>query len=430
MQQKMHEPVRGTSLTIRIRIHCIYSILLAVLWTPWTTGSQTGRFPKPTMEVEPKIVSWTQLATVRCSAQKGYRCNFYTNESHVPFKTVQFKSLSGICQAQVMWNEVSMSSHNVVIVSCDVEVNVESGIPRSPRSDGQIFQVIDLTSELHVDSMRDARLGDVARLRCTAKQGTRCQFIAGVGEAVLDTVLFRHGVCQLSVPGRELLRHSQGGIGPVPVRCVVELELRDGALRTSKPSAAITIEVHDFEEYTTQFTASLKYDATEASTFSDTVSVTAPAITVDSPKGVHMLLWSVIGGLSALFLMGVLITLLTLKQNFSCCKRNPQQVPDAADASAADSHMTGSDLQNYRGSSPRLVQDLESDVCYASVLHPNSSHFPPSERVTMETQDVTTCLYATVNKPSRCTPVYSTVREQGGMKSTGMSGNLGSRGVV
>nr|XP_023647019.1 uncharacterized protein LOC111833224 [Paramormyrops kingsleyae] len=423
MQQMTCEPVRGTSLTILIRIHWIFSILLTALWTPWTIGSQTGRFPKPIMEVEPRIVSWTQAATLRCSAQKGDRCHFYTNESHVPFKTVQFKSMSGICQAQVMWNDVTMSSHNVVLVSCAVEVNVEGAIQFSPRSDGQIFQVIDLTSGLRVDSdVRNVMLEDVARLRCTAKQGSRCRFIAGVGEAVLDTVSFRHGVCQLSVPGRELQRHSQGGTGPVPVRCVVEMELQDGALLTSKPSVSITIEVHGFEEYTTQFTASLTNDATEGSTFSSSAGFTAPALTVDSPNGVHMLLWSVIGGLSALLLMGVLTTLLlTLKQNFSCCKRDPQQVPDTAEASAADSNLTGTDLQNYWGSSPQLVQDLESDACYASVLHPNSSHLPTSEHVhtrAMATQDITVCLYATMKKPTQSTPVYSTVKNQGRMKST------------
>lgn len=59
---------------------------------------------------------------------------------HVPFKMFQFKSVWD-CQVQVMWDDATMSSHNVVLVSCDVEVNMEGGILLYPRGDGQIFQV-------------------------------------------------------------------------------------------------------------------------------------------------------------------------------------------------------------------------------------------------------------------------------------------------
>ncbi|XP_066568637.1 uncharacterized protein LOC136758290 [Amia ocellicauda] len=211
-----------------------------------------GPLGSPQILVSTQRIATADEVKIRCEAERGTRCHFYTDQSEVPFRSETVREEYKTYQISVFGMELledrALQDKAEVLVSCAVELMEDGHNITSQRSEGQKIEVVDTFGSVCVEvSHKHIKKEQNIRIRCESDKGTRCHFYTDPSETPFRSVPYRSNVCQLTVSGRELLAEGahQGQAGTeivVSVSCVVELVI-ERTIIPSQRSNKVTIEV-------------------------------------------------------------------------------------------------------------------------------------------------------------------------------------------
>ncbi|XP_069036754.1 uncharacterized protein [Lepisosteus oculatus] len=313
----------------------------------------------PLLKVEPEHINMEDFVRLRCEAERGEQCHFYTDQSPEPFRTVLNRF--NVCQLSATGRELLENKTHVhtteVFLSCAAEMIVGNQRVISEQSEVKKVEVVVNFGQLHlqVDPKHISTEDDV-KVRCEVEKGTRCHFYMGQSDVPFRSELYRreYRVCLLTVSGRELLQEMGNRTrAEVSLSCAVELDIK-GQSVSSHHSESIRIKVEDSRI------------STSGSTVTTSNSVTTGI-------GQHLKFILPVAVVLFLLMSAAILGFHTLKH-----KRNK---PDSK-----------SDLEEHRNNSSELavyatvnkeqpqtamqLEDVDTDVCYATVKqskHPNKS---------------------------------------------------------
>ncbi|XP_069036700.1 uncharacterized protein [Lepisosteus oculatus] len=332
----------------------------------------------PQIIVDPEQINKGDDVKLRCEAERGIRCHFYTNQSSDPFRSVNYKS--GVCQFSMSGKELmEKSAHQdkaEVFLSCSIERMKQDQVVESPRSGMKKLEVNDKFGNLHVRAESEHIHKDkLAKFRCEADRASRCFFYIESNPRPFISEVYRkkYKVCVLNMSGRDLLRHrGTGNSNEFSLSCSVELET-EGQNIISQKSNSIKIKVEDvegIEELTNPY---------------PTQSVRDSYITSAEPRQPdNHLIWIVSGGL--LFLVAAIV----LTFCFFKHKRNKGDSRRASEQHGNNSNCAVYETINKEHQTSMLGEE-ESFVFYATVKHDKYPH-----KLAQKAELTDKCVYSTV----------------------------------
>ncbi|XP_069042356.1 uncharacterized protein [Lepisosteus oculatus] len=97
-----------------------------------------AKFGRLRIDMDLKRINADQNATIRCEAERGTRCHFYTDESEAPFKSVPFREQYKVCFLTLSGKELlgqrGTGNKTEVVLSCAVELGTLGQTSTSQRS--------------------------------------------------------------------------------------------------------------------------------------------------------------------------------------------------------------------------------------------------------------------------------------------------------
>ncbi|XP_069036732.1 uncharacterized protein [Lepisosteus oculatus] len=228
-------------------IMLMYFVTLIVAGTE-VTLSCSDPTECPLLKVEPEHIDMEDFVRLRCEAERGEQCHFYTDQSPEPFRTVLNRF--NVCQLSATGRELLENKTHVhtteVFLSCAAEMIVGNQRVISEQSEVKKVEVVVNFGQLHlqVDPKHISTEDDV-KVRCEVEKGTRCHFYMGQSDVPFRSELYRreYRVCLLTVSGRELLQEMGNRTrAEVSLSCAVELDIK-GQSVSSHHSESIRIKV-------------------------------------------------------------------------------------------------------------------------------------------------------------------------------------------
>ncbi|XP_066568672.1 uncharacterized protein LOC136758326 [Amia ocellicauda] len=192
----------------------------------------SDEFRRLQIQVDPARVTAEQKARIRCEADRGTRCHFYTDQSEVPFRSEPYIEKYKICVLSVSGRELlrerGRSPRAEMSVSCAVELETRSEAVISQRSEEISIEVEGLVESEEPTTTCEALEEDQIYQSVMSNKGSLCHFYTDGSQVPFRSVPFRteYQHCHLSVSAEELLEERGSQLRTeVSVSCAVELTM-------------------------------------------------------------------------------------------------------------------------------------------------------------------------------------------------------------
>ncbi|XP_069042075.1 uncharacterized protein [Lepisosteus oculatus] len=111
----------------------------------WIRLKVDVQFGSLRIDMDLKRINTDQNATIRCEAERGTRCHFYTDKSKAPFRSVPFREQYKVCSLTVSGKELlgqrGAGIRTDVVLSCAVELVTLGQTSTSQRSESITVEV-------------------------------------------------------------------------------------------------------------------------------------------------------------------------------------------------------------------------------------------------------------------------------------------------